>query len=94
MRVLGRFALAAGVGLLVLLVGVLAAMVLGGFALLERHGPAGDGFLMLEFLAVGVLICVPLAIAAACWVLFRAGRNTNQVLSQGRSGLFLGRRTL
>jgi hypothetical protein len=91
MRVLGRFALAAGVGVLVLLVGVLAAMVLDGFALLERHGPAGDGFLMLEFLAIGVLICVPLAIAGACWVLFRPGRNTNQALSQGRSGFFLGR---
>jgi len=90
MRVLGRFALAAGVGVLVLLVGVLAAMVLGGFALLERHGPAGNGFLMLEFLAIGVLICVPLAIAAACWVLFRPGRNTNQVLPQGRSGFFWG----
>jgi len=90
MRVLGRFALAAGVGVLVLLVGVLAAMVLGGFALLERHGPAGDGFLVLEFVAIGVLICVPLSIAAACWVLFRAGRDANQVLSQSRSGFFLG----
>src|SRR5437660_7164062 len=94
MRVLGRFALAAGVGVLVLLVGVRAAMVLGGFAMLERHGPAGDGFLMLEFLAIGVLICVPLAIAAGGWVLFRAGRNTNQVLSQGRSGFFFGQLNL
>ena len=76
---------------MVLLFGVLAAMVLGGFALLERHGPAGNGFLVLEFVAIGVLVCVPLSIAAACWVLFRAGRNTNQVLSQGRSGFFLGR---
>jgi hypothetical protein len=76
---------------MVLLSGVLAAMVLGGFALLERHGPAGGGFLMLEFLAIGVLICVPLAIAAACWVLFGPGRNTNPVLSQGLSGFFLGR---
>lgn len=91
MRVLGRFALAAGTGVLVLLVGVLAAMVLGGFALLERHGPAGGGFLMLEFIAIGVLICVPLSIAAACWVLLRAGRNTNQVSSPGRSGFFLTR---
>jgi len=91
MGVLGRFALAAGVGVSVLLLGVLAAMVLGGFALLERHGPAGGGFLMLEFLAIGVLICVPLAIASACWVLFRAGRNTSQVLSPGRNGFFLGR---
>lgn len=91
MRVLGRFALAAGVGVSVLLVGVLASMVLGGFALLERHGPAGDGFLVLEFVAIGVLVCVPMSIAAACWVLFRAGRNTNQVLSRGQSGLFLGR---
>lgn len=91
MRVLGRFALAAGVGVLVLLLGVLAAMVLGGFALLERHVPAEGGFLVLEFVAIGVLACVPLAIAAACWVLFRAGRNTNHVLSQGQSGFFLGR---
>lgn len=91
MRALGRFALAAAVGVLVLSFGVLAAMVLGGFALLERHGPAGGGFLMLEFVAIGVLVCVPLAITAASWVLFRAGKNTNQVLSQGRSGFFLGR---
>jgi hypothetical protein len=91
MRVLGRFALAAAVGVLVLSFGVLAAIVLGGFALLERHGPAGDGFLVLEFVAIGVLVCVPLAITAASWVLFRAGKNTNQVLSQGRSGFFLGR---
>lgn len=91
MRVLGRFALAAGVGVSVLLVGVLASMVLGGFALLERHGPAGDGFLVLEFVAIGVLVCVPMSIAAACWILFRAGKNTNQVLPQGRSGFFLGR---
>jgi hypothetical protein len=89
MRALGRFALASGVGILVLLLGVLAAMVLGGFALLECHGPVESGFLVLEFVAIGVLVCVPLAIAAACWVLFRAGRNTNQVLSQGRSGFFL-----
>jgi hypothetical protein len=91
MRVLGRFALAAGVGVSVLLVGVLASMVLGGFALLERHGPAGDGFLVLEFVAIGVLVCVPMSIAAACWILLRAGKNTNQVLPQGRSGFFLGR---
>jgi hypothetical protein len=91
MRVLGRFALAAAVGVLVLSFGVLAAMVLGGFALLERNGPVGGGFLMLEFVAIGVLVCVPLAITAASWVLFRAGKNTNQVLSQGRSGFFLGR---
>ena len=90
MRVLGRFALAAGVGVSVLLVGVLASMVLGGFALLERHGPPGGGFLMLEFVAIGVLVCVPMSIAAACWVLFRAGKNTNQALPQGRSGFFLG----
>ncbi len=91
MRVLGRFALAAGVGISVLVVGVLGAMVLGGFAMLERNAPAGDGFLVLEFIAIGVLICVPLSIAAACWVLFRSGRDTNPVLSQGRSGFFLGR---
>jgi hypothetical protein len=73
MRVLGRFALAAGIGVLVLLFGVFAAMVLGGFALLERHGPVGDGFLVLEFVAIGVFVCVPLSIAAACWVPFSSG---------------------
>ena len=90
MRVLGRFALAAGVGILVLLGGVFASMVLGGFALLERNGPPGGGFLVLEFVAIGVLVCVPLSMAAACWVMFRA-RDTNQALSQSRSGFFLGR---
>jgi hypothetical protein len=90
MRVLGRFALAAGVGLLVLLFGVLAAMVLGGFALLERHGPAGDGFLMLEFLAIGVLICVPLAIAAACWVLFPSGEKYESGVVPRPKRLFFG----
>lgn len=77
MKVLGRF--------------VLAATALGGFALLERHGPPGDGFLVLEFVAIAVFICVPLSIAAACWVLFRAGRHSSQVLSQSGSGFFLGR---
>ena len=91
MRVVGRFVLAAGVGILLLLFGVVAAMVLGGFALLERNGPPGDGFLVLEFVAIGVLVCVPLSIAASCWVLFRVGKNSNQVLSQSRSGFFLGR---
>jgi hypothetical protein len=90
MRVLGRFFLAAAAGVSVLLFGVLSAMVLGGFALLERSAAAGGGFLVLEFVAIGVLICVPLAIAAACWVLMRAGKNTSQVLSPDRGGLFLG----
>lgn len=91
MRVLGRFALAAGVGILVLMFGVLAAMVLGGFAVLERNGSPGNGFLVLEFVAIAVFICVPLSIVAACWVLFRGGSDTNQVLPQSRSGFFLGR---
>ncbi len=90
-RVLARFVLAAGTGILILLVGVLAAMVLGGFAVLERSAPAGDGFLVLEFIAIGVLICVPLSIAAACWVLFRGGSNPKPVLSQDPGGFFLGR---
>lgn len=90
MRVLGRFILAAGTGLLVLATGVLGATVLGGFALLERNARAGDAFLVLEFIAIGVLICVPFAIAAACWVLLRVGNNSQQVLSQSRRGLFLG----
>ena len=91
MKVLGRFFLAAGAGILVLLLGVLGATVLGGFALLERTASPGGGFLILEFVAIGVLICVPLAIAAACWVLFRAERNSKPVLATGRDGLFLGR---
>ena len=90
MRVLGRFVLAAGVGILVLLVGVLGAMILGGFAVLERNAPVGDGFLVLEFVAIGVLICVPLSIVAASCVLLRVGNNRSR-LSQASSGFFLGR---
>ncbi len=91
MRVLGRFLLAAGVGVLVLLFGVVSATVLGGFALLERTASSGRGFLVLEFVAIGVLICVPLSIATACWVLFRPARNANEVTMQDRDRLFLGR---
>jgi hypothetical protein len=90
MRVLGRFLLAATAGVLVLVVGVLCATVLGGFALLERTASPRGGFLLLEFVAIGVLICVPMAIAAACWVLFRPESNRNQVLT-GQCGLFSGR---
>lgn len=90
MRVLGRFVLAAGAGISVLLFGVLAAMVLGGFAALERTAANGHGFLMLEFVAIGVLICVPLSIAVACWVLFRAGKSGGE-LPQDQGQLFLGR---
>ena len=90
MRVLGRFLLAAGAGMLVLLLGVLGATVLGGFALLERTASPGGGLLILEFVAIGVLLCVPMAIAAACWVLFRPQSNESQALTAGRGGLFLG----
>ena len=86
MKVLARFILASAVGLLVLLIGVLGAIILGGFAVLERGAPPGNGFLMLEFLAIGVLICVPLSIAAAGWVLLRP--ENNSVSPQNRSGLF------
>jgi|KBSMisStaDraftv2_1062788.scaffolds.fasta_scaffold1353176_2 hypothetical protein len=82
MRVLGRFLLAAGVSILVLLFGVTAAMVLGGFALLERTASPATGFLVLEFVAIGVLVCTPISIAAACWVLFRPGKSRNQPCSQ------------
>jgi hypothetical protein len=82
MRVLGRFLLAAGVAILVLLFGVTASMVLGGFALLERTASPATGFLVLEFVAIGVLVCTPISIAAACWVLFRPGKSTNQPCSQ------------
>ena len=90
MRILGRFLLAAAAGVLVLLFGVLAAMVLGGFALLERTGPPGNGFLVVEFVAIGVLVCVPLSITVACWVLFRQGKHSKPEFSQHRSGFFLG----
>lgn len=77
--------LATGVAILLLLFGVTAAMVLGGFALLERTASPGGGFLVLEFVAIGVLVCTPLSIAAACWVLFRPGKSTNPC-SQTRVG--------
>ena len=57
-----------------LLFGAIAAMVLSGFALLERAASIGNGFLVLEFVAIGVLICIPLSIAAACWVFFALER--------------------
>lgn len=88
MKVLGRFLLAAGAAILVLGFGVVAAMVLGGFAVLERNAAAGKGFLVLEFIAIGVLVCVPLSIAAACWVLFRPGKRPKE-LAQEHSGVFL-----
>jgi hypothetical protein len=56
MRVLARFLLAAATGVVVLMAGVLSAVVLGGFAILERNGPPGNRFLILEFIALGVLI--------------------------------------
>jgi len=90
MRLLGRFLLAAGAGILVLSLGVIGATILGGFALLERTPSPGGGFLVLEFVAIGVLLCVPMAIAVACWILFRADAGKNQVLPSGRGGLFLG----
>jgi hypothetical protein len=91
MRVLGRFLLAATTGLAVLVTGVLSAMALGGFAALERTAPAGNRFLILEFIAIGVLICVPMAIAAACWVLLRTASHPGPELSQSQRGFFLGR---
>jgi hypothetical protein len=81
MRILGRFLLAAATGLGVLVAGVLSAMVLGGLAVWERGAPAGNGFLILEFMAFGVLLCVPLAIAAAGWVLLRPGSHPHPAWS-------------
>lgn len=87
---LGRFLLAAATGLAVLASGVLSATVLAGFAVLGRSAPPGNRFLILEFIAIGVLLCVPLAIAAACWVLLRPGSRSRPALSPTRGGLFLG----
>jgi len=89
MKIVGRFLLALIAALLVLLVGVFGAVILGGFALLERSGAHGGGFLVLEFLAIGVLICVPMAIAAACWILFRTEKHPQPAFPD-RGGLFLG----
>ena len=90
MKALGRFLLAATVGVLVLLVGVIGATVLGGFAMLERAASSSQGFLVLEFIAIGVFVCVPMAIAAACWVLFRPERSDRDV-DQHRDVLSFGR---
>ena len=90
MRILGRFLMAAATGLGVLAAGVLAAMVLGGLAVFERTAPPANRFLIGEFIAIGVLLCAPLAIAAACWVLLRTGSRSHQGGRQNGSGLFLG----
>ena len=90
MRVLGRLLLAAGAAMIVLLVGVIGAMLLSGFALLERIASPGGGFLVLEFVAIAVLVCTPMSIAAACWILFRRGRNSHSVITPSHDGLFLG----
>jgi hypothetical protein len=90
MRILGRFLLAAATALGVLVAGVLSAMVLGGFAAWGRGAPAPNRLLVLEFIAFGVLLCVPLAIAAAGWVLLRPGSHPHAALPPTRSGLFLG----
>jgi hypothetical protein len=63
-------------------------MVLGGFAVFERGAPPGNRFLILEFVAFGVLLCVPLAMAAAGWLLLRPGSHSHPALSPTRSGLF------
>ena len=88
MRVLGRFLLAVGVGMSVLGFGVLGAMILGGFAALERNPSQANGFLILEFIAIGVLICVPIAVFAACWVLFRSRANSRPEISEGGGRVF------
>jgi len=88
MRILGRFLLAAATGLVVLATGVLSAMILGGFAVLERSAAPGNRFLILEFIAIGVLICVPLAIAAGCWVLLRPRSRPSHGLSEAGGCLF------
>jgi predicted small integral membrane protein len=78
MRILGRFLLAAATGLGVLVAGVLSAVVLAGFAVWERAAPPGNRFLILEFIAIGVLLGAPMAIAVACWVLLRPGSHSRQ----------------
>ncbi len=92
MRVLGRFLLAAVVGIFVLLIGVFVAFVLGALAAstgpTEGGGAPGDGFMVLQFIAIGVLICVPLSIAAACWVLFRPSKAPKELAGE-QGGIFL-----
>ena len=89
MRVPGRFILASAAGLLILFMGVLAAMVLAGFAVLERGAPPGNRFLVRELILMGTLIRVPLSIAAACWVLLGPTSHSSPVLPQPKR-LFFG----
>ena len=90
MRVPGRFILASAAGLLILFIGVLAAVVLAGFAVPERGAPPGNRFLVHELILIGTLIRVPWSIAAAGWVLLRPTSHSSQVLPQPKR-LFLGR---
>ena len=84
LKSLARFMLATSVDILVLLVGVLAAFALGLLALPDASGKVGrapgDGFLILQFLAIAVMVCVPISIAAGNWVLFRKERFLKQLL--------------
>ena len=93
MRILSRFILAAVVGIFVLVLGVFTSFVLSALALpdVPDAGRApGDGFLVLMFIAIAVMLCVPLSIAAASWILFRPNEFLKQLFSN-RGGLFLGR---
>ena len=93
MRVLLRFVLASAVAVFVILAGVLGALILSALALPDApegaRRAAGDGFLVLEFLAIAVLVSVPVALAAAYWIFLRAANNSNQVPSQPSKPLFL-----
>jgi len=88
MRILGRFLLAAATGLAVLMAGVLSAVVLGGFAVFERAAPPGDRLLILEFIAIGVLLGAPMAIAVACWVCFGRAALPSGVVAQSTRPFF------
>lgn len=87
MRILGRFMLAAGAGILVLLFGVFAATLLSGFVWLERNASPHGGFLVLEFVAISVFVSFPMSIGTACWVLFRVGSHPSLAPPQNRGEL-------
>ena len=89
MSILVRFLSAAAIGLGVLVALVLSAMLLGGFAALGRTAAPDTGFLILEFIRIGVFVCVPLTLAAASWVLLRPESRSPAAWPETRSRLFL-----
>ncbi len=68
-------------------IGVIAALILGSLALGPDpnfvanggHASPGDGFLILPYIFISLLVTVPLSIALAGVALFRKPKNQRQV---------------